>query len=129
MGMENITPYILVSVGILISVNTWLFTQSIGHTKEIVELRTAFRFYLERTGIDSAKILAGSKNPTPPEMQQLLDKYPNDLRDNERVTLRNWLRDLMHDPAATKGERSIALQLLAAMDTLSKLPASEERGK
>lgn len=127
--MENITPYILVSVGILISVNTWLFTQSIGHTKEIVELRTAFRFYLERTGIDGAKILAGSTNPTPPEMQALLNRYPHALENGERQRLRAWLMSLMHDPEATKGERSIALHLLATMDTLAQLSTREERGK
>lgn len=99
-----------------------LAREQVAQLRDVVELRTAFRFYLDRTGIDSAKILAGSANPTPLWAQVLLDKYTdNRLTDpTEKEQLREWLVATMNDKAVAKGERSIALQLLAAMDTLER---------
>lgn len=119
--MEKLTPYITMALAGLIAVNVWLVKQSILFGLDIQKLKSAFGFYLEKTGLDSAKILAGSLNPTPPEMQELLKRYPDELNDVEKEKLRRWLHSVMEDVSVAKGERSIALQLLAAMDTIKRL--------
>lgn len=143
--MADVTPFIPWALGIVTLLTSWLLKQVTQHGNEIAslkrnstegerlaklvseagldirELKTAFRYYLERTSMDSAKILAGSSNPTPPAMAELLRRYPNELDDQEKETLRRWLETVMNNRELPKGERSIALQLLAAMDTMKRL--------
>lgn len=125
--LEAATPYIVGAGSVILTVNGWLLLQTIGHGRDIVELKTAFRFYLERTGMDGAKILAGSSNPTPPEMQELLQKYPDALKNGERLKLKEWLQNVIDNHEIAKGERSIALQLLAAMETLATATFAKEQ--
>lgn len=125
--LEQATPYIVGVLTILVTVQGWALTQTISHGKELVEIKTTLRFYLERTGVESAKILAGSTNPTPPDMARLLEKYPDALKNGERQVLKAWLQSLMGDATAAKGERSIAVQLLAAMATLEKMDSQRDQ--
>ena len=121
--MEQLTPFIMGGLGLLVTINGWLLTQVVAHGKELVEIKTAFKFYLERTGIDAARILAGSKNPTPEEMKPLLQKYiANELENGEKVQLVEWLEEVRDDETVAKGERSIALQLLASIHTVEQAP-------
>lgn len=112
----NVTTVI---VGLISAAVGWLFKTTIQLGKDFVELRTAFRYYLERTGKDSAMVL-NSPNPTPPEIRELLQRHIAGrwLDDKERERLAAYLRELRNDFTAPKSERNAAIQLLAAMETL-----------
>lgn len=118
---ETLTPYILSLLGVLMAVIGWLCKQSIQHGKDLVAVQTAVKFYLETVGKGAAMVL-NSPNPTPKPMQELLRKYvENHLTDDERVELRDWLREITQDPHVDKAKFSAAIQMLGAMGAQKRL--------
>lgn len=100
----------------------WLFKTVIQLGKDVVAIQTAFKFYMETTAKGAAKVL-DSPNPTPPEMRVLLRKYRNgEITKEDKERMRCWLTDLVNDPTCPKSERSAAIDILAAMDTVKLLP-------
>jgi len=113
----NVTNAVIGAIGVAVG---WLFKSVIQLGKDVVGLQTAFKFYLERTSKGAAMVL-DSPNPTPPEVRRLLQKHVagGKLTGDERETLLGYLRRLKNDQEAPKSERSAAIQLLAAMETMS----------
>lgn len=118
--VSSVQPYLL---GLLSAAVAWLFKTVIQYGRDLIALQTAFKIYLEGTAKGAAKVL-DSPNPTPPEMRVLLRKYERrKLTDEERVLLKQWLKELKNAPDADKSERSAAIQLLASMEAMKALRA------
>ena len=116
--LKELTPWFL---GLIAAAIGWLFKTVIQLGKDVVAIQTAFRIYLEGTAKGAARVL-DSPNPTPPAMRILLRKYERkELTEDERDTLKEWLRDLKNAPDADKSERSAAVQLLASMEAMKAL--------
>lgn len=116
--IKDITPYFF---GLIAAAIAWLFKSTIQYGKDLVALQTAFKIYVEGNAKGAARVL-DSPNPTPPEMRILLRKYERkELSDEERIQLKQWLKDLKNAPDADKSERSAAVQLLASMEAMKAL--------
>lgn len=116
----NITTGI---IGLIAAAVAWLFKSVIQMGKDVVRLQEAFKYYLSAQSKGAAMVL-DSPNPTPDEVRQLLQKHMagQSLTDEERERLIGYLRRLRNDPTAPKSERSAAIQLLAAMETIMLIP-------
>lgn len=141
----NWTPYILAGITIAVGLISWLFKQLIwqpqqdlkkavgelkeevvGGQKDVVRLQEAFKYYLSVQSKGAAMVL-DSPNPTPDEVRQLLQKQVagQSLTLEEREQLIGYLRRLRNDPVVPKSERSAAIQLLAAMETIMLMPSRD----
>lgn len=110
------TPYLLAGFALAIG---WLFKSSIQYGKDIIRLQTVFEYYIDRQTKDAAIRLEQVNNPTPPEMQELLQKYRYEtINQEEHGKLVDWLKTLDKNPDADPAERSAALQLLTGMTTV-----------
>jgi hypothetical protein len=117
--LAALTPYFL---GLLATAVAWLFKTVIQQGKDTVALQTAFKFYMESKAQGAAKVL-DSPNPTPPEIRVLLRRYYNgESTETENKELRAWLKTMIDDPSCPKSERSAAMDILAAMKSISMLP-------
>lgn len=116
MAEINVTTVI---VGLISAAVGWLFKTTIQLGKDFVELRTAFKYYLERTSKGAAMVL-DSPNPTPPDIRELLRRHVDGaaLNGGERERLVTYLKELRSNTTAHKSERNAAIQLLAAMETM-----------
>jgi hypothetical protein len=121
---ETLTPFILAAWAVCFAALSWLFKQVIQQGKEHVELRTAFKYYLETQARGAARVL-DSPNPTPLEMRLLLQKYVDgQITDAEQSELVGFLRAMKDDQTIQKSERSAAIQLLASISTLKRIAAA-----
>lgn len=115
-------------IGLIALAIGWLFKNSIQYGKDITRLQTVFEFYIGRQTKDAAIRLETVNNPTPPEMQLLLQKYRNDVITKEELgQLVDWLKTLDKNPDADPAERSAALQLLTGMLTVSLLDKPKKK--
>ena len=116
--LKELTPWLL---GLFAAAIGWLFKSVIQLRENVVAIQTAFRIYLEGTSKGAARVL-DSPNPAPAEMRILLRKYQRrELTDDERIQLREWLKELKDAPDAERSERSAAVQLLASMEAMKAL--------
>jgi hypothetical protein len=112
------TPYL---TGGFAAVIAWLCKGQIQSRENIVKLQTVMEYYIERQTKDAALRLEQLANPTPPDMQILLEKYRRNLiADDERQKLIDWLNQIMVDLSVESGERSAAMQLLSGLKTKAK---------
>ena len=119
--MADVNQIAQVLLGCVTIAVGWLFKTVIEQGKDTVALQTAFKFYLEHTSKGAARLL-DSPNPTPPTMRALLRKYVDGmLTREERLVLTEWLRETTDNPNVSKSERTAAIQLLAAMETVKLL--------
>lgn len=110
MDTNQLTPYLAGGFALAIG---WLFKTCIQFGKDIAVIL----YYMERQTKDAAIRLERVTNPTPPEMQVLLQKYRHDSLDkDERGKLIDWLKTLDTNPDADPAERSAALQLLTGFE-------------
>jgi len=113
--MEKLTPYILAALGVLMAVVGWLCREVIRMGKDLVELRTAFKIYIQLSGKGAATAL-DSPNPTPEPIRVLLRRYKaGTLTEGERLELVEFLKAFRKDPNEDKFEKDAATRLLSSM--------------
>lgn len=119
----SLQPYVLAGLGAAVA---WLFKTIIQIGKDIVQLQTAFEYYIENAG-KAAAIKLATPNPTPPEIRLLLDKFSRGiLQDDERQILIDWARAESNDLTEDRDKRSAARQLLAALGSQKRSPKKRD---
>lgn len=104
--------------GALAAILAWMVRTQIQQGKDQVEIRTVMEYYVERQTKDAAIRLEQLANPTPPDMQVLLQKYRRgNLGEDERSELVAWLNRVAMDLKVEAAERSAALQVLTGLKT------------
>lgn len=109
------TPYLTGGVAAVIA---WLCKEQIQSGRDIAKIQTVIQYYVERQTKDAAIRLEQLANPTPPDMQILLQKYrTGTLGEDERLGLVAWLNSVAINLNVESAERSAALQLLTGLKT------------
>lgn len=117
--LNTIQPYVFAGLAAAIA---WLFKTAIQTGKDIVAIQTTLKFYFEYQAKGAAKVL-DSDNPTPPEIRPLLKRYYRDeATESDKEEIKVWLHCLIEDPKSPKSERSAALDILSAMESIAMLP-------
>jgi len=112
------TPYVQ---GAAVAVAAWLIKSQIQTGQDVIELRTTMKYYVEHQTKDAAIRLEQLANPTPPDMQVLLQKYRiGSIDEDERLELVSWLTNIAVDLKVESAERSAALQLLTGIKTTKR---------
>ncbi len=125
--MGQLTPYLPLILGSIITLQVWLVKRSFDQEKKHDLLQQAFKFYIENAG-KGAAILLNTPNPAPDHIRPLLDNYVREkLTPSEREILLKWAREVAQDNNAPRDERGIAFQLVATLGAEKRIP--DERNK
>ena len=121
------TPYI--QSGLALTA-TYLVKNSVQQGKELVELKTVVKYYIERQTSDALQRL-DKGNPAPQHILALARRRisGNDLTELENRELVNWLRwaGKQDNAEVDSAERSAALQLLTGIRTQAELDKPRKR--
>lgn len=108
----------------------WLIKNQIQSGKELVELRTIMKYYIERQTQD-AVVRLDKANPAPANIRSLAQKYVrgHGLTNTERHEFTTWLMSTGtgHNPDADSAERSAALQILTGIKALERIDKPVKR--
>ena len=120
--MADIQPYTPHLLGLVALWLAWLSRSSIQNRVDVAKIQTTLENYFDTNGKVAAKLL-NRKNPTPEHIQPLLKKYERrmPMSQEERRTLKDWLRSLLDDTNCPKDEQGLAMQLLSGMEAMKEL--------
>src|SRR5678815_1313835 len=100
------TAYILLGIGLIVSLQTWLVVRSFQQETQHQLLKQAFEFYVDNAGKGAAVIL-NRPNPVPLHIQPLLRAHiDGTLCDpEERKVLIDWAISVAKDRSLPRDER------------------------
>lgn len=115
------TPYILLGVGSILSLQIWLVKRSFDHEKKHDLLQQAFLFYTENAG-KGAAIVLNKPNPAPAHIRPLIDDYVHGHLSKEgREILLAWAKEVANNKDAPRDERGVAHTLVGALGAYKRI--------
>ena len=122
---SSLTPYILAAGAGVLGLISYLFKQVFNKLgvqgESLVELRTAFKYYVEGTAKGTAMILS-TPNPTPSEITKLFDKHMRGKLDSDgREQLIQYTKGIIHSNEADRDKKAAAKMFLTGLETVKML--------
>ena len=122
---SSLTPYITLTIAGVLGLASYLFKQIFNKLgvqgESLVELRTAFKYYVEGTAKGTAMILS-TPNPTPSEITKLFDKHMHGKLDsNGREQLIHYMKDIIQSDEVDRDRKAAAYQFLTGLETVKRL--------